>query len=110
MNIDVILNQLIEPYIFKVHISSALIFAIEGFYPQDSYGFTITFFQDFYQALPLITLVISMIASSFGMTKFFLQGPISILPKNSPVNGLISLPFVCMLLINTMFGVRVLCI
>merc|ERR1712079_333012 len=50
------------------------------------------------------------IASSFGMTKFFLQGPIPILPKNSPVNGLVSLPFVCMLLINTMFGVRVLCI
>ena len=97
-------------YTFKVHISSAITFAIEGFYPQDSQGFTVTSFQDLYQALPLITLVISMVASSFGMTKFFLQGPLPILPKNSPVNGLISLPFVCMLLMNTMFGVRVLCI
>ena len=93
-----------------MHISSAITFTIEGFYLQKSSGFTVTSFQDFYQALPLITLVISMIASSFGMTKFFLQGPLHILPKNSPVNGLISLPFVCMLLINTMFGVRVLCI
>ena len=93
-----------------MHISSAITFAIEGFYPQNSLSFTVASFQDFYQALPLITLVISMVASSFGMTKFFLQGPLPILPKNSPVNGLISLPFVCMLLINTMFGVRVLCI
>ena len=93
-----------------MHISSAITFAIEGFYPQNSLSFTVASFQDFYQALPLITLLISMIASSFGMTKFFLQGPLPILPKNSPVNGLISLPFVCMLLINTMFGVRVLCI
>ena len=51
-----------------------------------------------------------MVASSFGMTKFFLQGPIPILPKDSPVNGLISLPFICTLLINSMFAVRVICI
>ena len=95
---------------FKVHISSAITFAVEGFYPKLSNGFPIDSFQSFHQALPLITLGISMVASSFGTTKFFLQGPISILPKDSPINGLISLPFVCMLLINSMFGVRVLCI
>ena len=44
------------------------------------------------------------------MTKFFLSGPIPILPKNYPVKGLISLPFLCMLMINSMFAVRVICI
>ena len=84
--------------------------AVEGFYPQNSAGFTITHFSSFSQALPLITLVISMVSSSFGMTKFFLQGPFPILPKDSSLNGLISLPFICTLLINTMFAIRVVCI
>ena len=44
------------------------------------------------------------------MTKFFLQGPIAILPKDSPINGLVSLPFLCMLCLNCMFGFRVICI
>ena len=44
------------------------------------------------------------------MTKFFLQGPISILPKDSPINGLISLPFILMLCLNCMFGFRVACL
>ena len=44
------------------------------------------------------------------MTKFFLCGPVSILPKDSLLNGIVSLPFICMMLINTMFGVRVICI
>ena len=51
-----------------------------------------------------------MAASAFGMSKFFLSGPVPILPKDYPINGHISLPFVTMLLINTMFGVRVVCI
>ena len=95
---------------FKVHISFAITIAVEGFYPKNSAGYTITHFTSFGQALPLITLVISMVASSFGMTKFFLQGPIPILPKESPVNGLISLPFICTLIINSMFAVRMICI
>ena len=93
-----------------MHISFAITIAVEGFYPKNSAGYTITHFTSFSQALPLITLVISMVASSFGMTKFFLQGPIPILPKDSPVNGLISLPFICTLLINSMFAARIICL
>ena len=44
------------------------------------------------------------------MTKFFLQGPISVLPKDSPINGLVSLPFIAMLTLNCMFGFRIACI
>ena len=94
----------------KVHISIAITMAVEGFYPKNSAGYTIASFSSFNQALPLVTLVISMIASSIGMTKFFLQGPLPILPKDSPVNGLISLPFIFTLLINSMYGIRLICI
>ena len=93
-----------------MHISFAITIAVEGFYPQTSAGYTITKFTSFSQALPLISLVISMVASSSGMTKFFLQGPIPILPKDSPLNGLISLPFICTFFINSMFAVRIICI
>ena len=93
-----------------MHISFAITIVVEGFYPQNSAGYTITHFSSFRQALPLITLVISMVSSSFGMTKFFLQGPFPILPKDSSLNGLISLPFICTLLINTMFAFRMICI
>ena len=44
------------------------------------------------------------------MTKFFLSGPIPILPKTSPLNGIVSLPFVSVLLINCMFGIRLISI
>ena len=93
-----------------MHISFAITIAVEGFYPKNSAGYTISNFSSINQALPFITLVISMVSSSFGMTKFFLQGPIPILPRDSLVNGLISLPFICTLLINSMFAVRMICI
>ena len=83
---------------------------VEGFYPISSAGFTIMSFSSLKQALPLLTLIVSMISSSFGMSKFFLQGPTPILSKDSPMNGLISFPFICTLLINCMFGCRVVCI
>ena len=84
--------------------------AVEGFYPKNSAGYTINYFNSFNQALPLISFVISMVTSSFGMTKFFLHGPVQLLPKNYPIDGLISLPFFCTLLINCIFAVRMICI
>ena len=95
---------------FKAHVSFAITMTVEGFYPISSAGFTIRSFSSFKQALPLITLIVSMFSSSFGMSKFFLQGPTPILSKDSPMNGLLSLPFICTLLINCMFGCRVVCI
>lgn len=83
---------------------------MESFYPQTTGGFTITHFTNFDQAIPFISLVISFITSSIGMSKWFLCGPFPIIPKDGPLNGLISLPFLGLMMINTMFGVRVLCI
>ena len=95
---------------FKVHISFAITMAVEGFYPKSSAGFTEDSFTSLNQALPMMTLIISMTASSFGMTKFFLKGPISILQKDSPMNGLLSISFIATLFSDTMFGCRVVCI
>ena len=44
------------------------------------------------------------------MSKFFLVGPISFLPKNSALNGLMSLPFLSLCILNLMFGVRSICL
>ena len=84
--------------------------AVEGFYPKNSAGFTEDSFTSLNQALPMMTLIISMTASSFGMTKFFLKGPISILQKDSPMDGLLSISFISTLFIDTMFGCRVVCV
>ena len=93
-----------------MHISFAITIAVEGFYPITSVGLTLYSFASAKEALPLIKFIISMVSSSLGMAKFFLNGPIPILSKDSPLNGLISLPFICTLLINIMFGCRVICI
>ena len=44
------------------------------------------------------------------MSKFMLSGPISFLPTKSPLNGLLSIPFICACLLNSMFGIRAICI
>ena len=44
------------------------------------------------------------------MSKFFVSGPISIFPTDPKLGGMFSYQFICVLLLNTMFGCRVLCI
>ena len=51
-----------------------------------------------------------MATSSFGMTKFFVSGLIPIFPTERKLNGILSFPFICVLLLNTMFGCRLVCI
>ena len=51
-----------------------------------------------------------MATSSFGMTKFFVSGPIPIFPTERKLDGILSFPFICVLLLNTMFGCRLVCI
>ena len=96
--------------IVKVHIAFAITSAVEGFYPKNFAGFTSYHFESYRQALPLISLVVSMMASSFGMSKFFAAGPISIFPNERPLDGMFSYQFISVLLLNTMFGWRLVCI
>ena len=51
-----------------------------------------------------------MVSSAFGMSSFFLHGPVSTIPNDYPLDGLLSLPFATMLLLDTMFGIRLVCI
>ena len=83
---------------------------VQAFYPNNSAGFPIDSFEDFHQALPLITFITSLVASSFGMSKYFTCGPFPIIPNDLPLNGLASFPFLFMLMLNTMFGARMICI
>ena len=83
---------------------------MEGFYPKNFAGNTSYQFEKFSHALPLISLVASMAASSFGMTKFFVSGLVPIFPIDPKFDGILSFPFWCVLLLNTMFGCRLICI
>ena len=103
-------NNIRQNLDFKVHITYAIAMTVQSIYPQNTAGYTITYFSNFDQAMPLLSLMISFFASSVGMSKWFLCGPFKILPKASPLNGLISLPFLCMVMLNMMFAVRVICI
>ena len=89
----------------------AILFATEGFFPKQIDGQYIkTTYKDFNSALPLLTFCLSLFSSSFGMSKFFMSGPIQFLHNDSALNGLLSLPFFCLLLLNSMFGFRIVCI
>ena len=96
--------------LFQVHISLAIVFAVEGFYPKDEEGVVVSRFNTFDEAIPILSFILSLFSSAFGMAKFFLTGPTSLLPKDSLLNGLGSMPFVLLCLVNTMFGVRAICI
>ena len=60
--------------------------------------------------LSLTPFFISLLSSTFGITKFFAKGPLPILPPNAPLTGALSVKFLILLLLNTMFVVRVFCL
>ena len=91
--------------------SLAILFTTEGFFPNHVDGdFVKTTYKDFNSVLPLLSFIVSLLASSFGMSKFFLAGPIQFLPIDSAFNGVLSIPFLILCLINSMFGIRIICI
>ena len=86
-----------------MHISLAIIFATQEFAPPDSHGIT---GQTVYP-LPVFSFALSVIGSALGMTKFLLNGPLPILPKQSLLNGMLSMPFFLAFILNLMFAIRV---
>ena len=58
----------------------------------------------------IYTLLFSLFAGSFGITKFFVKGPVPVLPQDAPLAGVLSLKFLTLLLLNTMFVVRTFCL
>ena len=91
--------------------SLAILFTTEGFFPNHVDGDIVkTTYKDFNSVKPLLSFIVSLLASSFGMSKFFLAGPIQFLPIDSSFNGILSVPFLILCLINSMFGIRIICI
>ena len=82
-----------------------IIFATEGFYPKDGYGRSKT-----EMPLSVCTLFLSLFSASFGITKFFVKGPLPILPQDAPLTGLLSVKFFLLMFLNTMFVVRIFCL
>ena len=60
--------------------------------------------------LAAYTLLFSLFTGSFGITKFFIKGPLPILPQDAPLGGVLSIKFLMLFLLNTMFVVRTFCI
>ena len=79
---------------------------VDGFFPKDSTGNLTAVFTNFAQAQPLITFLLSVATSSFGMSKFFLVGPLRLIPGKTPFSGMLSLTFLANLFINLSFVFR----
>lgn len=88
----------------------AILFSTDGFYLKNEYGISLLTFSTFSHYLPILTFLLSLLAASFGTSKFFLGGPVQFLPKNGSLDGLLSFPFISLCLLNTMFGVRTICL
>ena len=82
-----------------------VVFTTEAFYHKNSYGNSETS-----MTFAVYTLILSLFTGSFGITKFFLKGPLPILPLDAPLAGVLSLKFLVLLLLNTMFVVRTFCV
>merc|ERR1719367_2239999 len=99
----------IEPFCesgLQVLTTLCIIFTTEAFYPKDSF----TGISKSSMTFAVYTLILSLFTGSFGMTKFFLKGPLPILPLDAPLAGVLSFRFITLLLLNTMFVVRTFCL
>ena len=82
-----------------------------SFFPRDAFGdisYDINILSP--EAFPLIAFGISCLAGSFSLAKFFLVGPIPIIPKNAPLLGLASVRFITVFLLCTMATIRMICL
>ena len=85
--------------------SLCILFSTDAFYPKSDTGESTR-----KMTVSLASFFISIFASSFGITKFFVKGPLPILPKNAPLGGVLSMKFIILFLLNTMFVVRTFCL
>ena len=78
-----------------------IIFTTEAFYPKLDSGESTS-----EMPFAAYTLLLSLVTASYGITKFFLTGPLPIIPKTALLGGMLSIRFLTFLLLNTMFVVR----
>ena len=80
--------------------------ATEGFFPKDALGHHVDKFDSFSEVLPIITFVVSLLASAYGMAKFIMDGPVPITPKHTINNGNPIINGIGMVFLNLMFSFR----
>lgn len=80
---------------------------LNDFFPHDKFGFTLEVFTNPWEILPVMTFCMSVIASAFGISKFYLIGPLRLISQDSPLTGLLSLSFLAHIFINFGFVFRI---
>ena len=83
---------------------------MDGFFPKNHFGQSVTWFDSLSDVLPIITFVLSLFASSYGMTKYIINGPVSIASKESTKNGNPIINAIGLILLNLMFSFRIVAI
>ena len=95
--------------LIQVQLSLCIIYSTGSFFPQTFYGGGLQV-TEYKLTFSSATFLLSLGASSFGMAKFYLKGPIPLLPQNAPLGGLLSLKFILTLIIHLLFGARTICL
>ena len=80
---------------------------LDGFFPHDENGFASEVFSNFIQILPAMSVCLSAFASAFGISKFYLIGPLRLISQDSPLSGICSFPFLGHLFLNFGFVLRI---
>ena len=80
---------------------------LDGFFPHDEIGFASEKISSFIQILPAISFCMSAFASAFGISKFYLIGPLRLISQDSPLSGILSFSFLGHLLLNVGFVLRI---
>ena len=80
---------------------------LNDFFPHDKFGFTLEKFTNPWEILPVMTFCMSVIASAFGISKFYVIGPLRLISQDSPLMGLLSLSFLAHIFINCGFVFRI---
>ena len=80
---------------------------LNGFFPHDQFGFATEIFSDFTQILPAMSFCLSAFASAFGISKFYLIGPLQLISQDTLLSGLCSLSFLGHLFLNFGFVLRI---
>ena len=78
----------------------------QGFFPKDAIGHHNDQFDSFSEVLPIVTFILSVLASSYGMAKFIMNGPVRITSKYTTNTGNPIINWIGVVLLNLMFSFR----
>ena len=80
--------------------------AREGFFPKNLLGHHVARFDSLSDVIPIITFVLSLFGSAYGMAKFIMAGPVSITSKDNTNTGNPIINGIGLIILNLMFSFR----